>query len=124
MGKKSRQLSALRPVTFRYKEDSQGQPQYGLIAEEVARVYPELGDPWGHGRSRRAVPSARSRADGCSTANASRSVQAGLQMVAQLPKRVAEFLQVQNRSAARAAFWTSGDSNRLHAHERPWLELR
>src|SRR5262249_30426918 len=32
----------LRPVTFRYKQDAQGQRQYGLIAEEVAKVYPEL----------------------------------------------------------------------------------
>jgi len=32
----------LRPVTFRYKRDRQGQRQYGLIAEEVAQVYPEL----------------------------------------------------------------------------------
>ena len=32
----------MRPVTFRYKQDPQGQQQYGLIAEEVAKVYPEL----------------------------------------------------------------------------------
>ena len=32
----------LRPVTFRYKEDPAGTLQYGLIAEEVARLYPEL----------------------------------------------------------------------------------
>ena len=32
----------LRPVTFHYKQDPQGERQYGLIAEEVARVYPEL----------------------------------------------------------------------------------
>lgn len=32
----------LRPVTFRYKQDPLGQRQYGLIAEEVAQVYPEL----------------------------------------------------------------------------------
>ncbi len=35
-------LWQLRPVTFRYKSDASGLPQYGLIAEEVARVYPEL----------------------------------------------------------------------------------
>ena len=28
--------------TFRYKQDPQGERQYGLIAEEVAKVYPEL----------------------------------------------------------------------------------
>ena len=32
----------LRPVTFRYKADASGTPQYGLIAEEVEKVYPEL----------------------------------------------------------------------------------
>ncbi len=42
MGEASDRLMKLRPVTFRYKEDPAGTPQYGLIAEEVARVYPEL----------------------------------------------------------------------------------
>ena len=32
----------LRPVSFRYKEGPGGTLQYGLIAEEVERVYPEL----------------------------------------------------------------------------------
>src|SRR4030095_5110200 len=32
----------LRPVTFRYTHDAQRVRQYGLIAEEVATVYPEL----------------------------------------------------------------------------------
>jgi hypothetical protein len=32
----------LRPVSFRYKADPTGTQQYGLIAEEVAKVYPEL----------------------------------------------------------------------------------
>ncbi|HMK86943.1 MAG TPA: tail fiber domain-containing protein [Steroidobacteraceae bacterium] len=34
-------LRQLRPVTFHYKMDP-GTPQYGLIAEEVDKVYPEL----------------------------------------------------------------------------------
>jgi hypothetical protein len=42
MGGASTDLMKLRPVTFRYKQDPQGQRQYGLIAEEVAKVYPEL----------------------------------------------------------------------------------
>jgi len=42
MGNRSRRLLQLRPVTFRYKQDPQGQRQYGLIAEEVAKVYPDL----------------------------------------------------------------------------------
>ena len=42
MGTGSQGLLQLRPVTFRYKQDAQGELQYGLIAEEVAEVYPEL----------------------------------------------------------------------------------
>jgi Chaperone of endosialidase len=42
MGARSQGLFQLRPVTFRYMNDPQGQRQYGLIAEEVAKVYPEL----------------------------------------------------------------------------------
>lgn len=40
MGEASRRLYELRPVTFRYT--GQGVPEYGLIAEEVAKVYPDL----------------------------------------------------------------------------------
>ncbi|HZR81810.1 MAG TPA: tail fiber domain-containing protein [Candidatus Binatia bacterium] len=42
MGDAGRGLLDLRPVTFRYKDDPSGERQYGLVAEEVARVYPEL----------------------------------------------------------------------------------
>jgi hypothetical protein len=42
MNAASSKLLNLRPVTFRYKQDPEGERQYGLIAEEVARVYPEL----------------------------------------------------------------------------------
>jgi hypothetical protein len=42
MGAKSSGLLKLRPVTFRYKSDPSGALQYGLVAEEVARVFPEL----------------------------------------------------------------------------------
>jgi len=42
MGKNSQKMQQLRPVTFRLKTDPTGAPQYGLIAEEVAKVYPEL----------------------------------------------------------------------------------
>jgi len=31
-----------RPVTFHYKTDTTGTPQFGLIAEEVAKVNPAL----------------------------------------------------------------------------------
>jgi hypothetical protein len=42
MGTHSQGLFQLRPVTFRYRQDASGERQYGLIAEEVATVYPEL----------------------------------------------------------------------------------
>jgi hypothetical protein len=42
MGEASSKLLKLRPVTFRYKNDQSGTQQYGLVAEEVAKVYPEL----------------------------------------------------------------------------------
>ena len=45
MGDASNPLLQLRPVTFRYKqaeEDGSRPMQYGLIAEEVAAVMPEL----------------------------------------------------------------------------------
>ena len=42
LGEQSEKLQQLRPVTFHYKQAPQGPLQYGLIAEEVAKVYPEL----------------------------------------------------------------------------------
>ena len=45
MGEASRDLMRLRPVTFRYKKpfaDGSKPVQYGLIAEEVDEVYPDL----------------------------------------------------------------------------------
>lgn len=45
MGDSTSNLMRLRPVTYRYKqpfEDGSQPLQYGLIAEEVAEVYPEL----------------------------------------------------------------------------------
>src|SRR5437773_1108428 len=38
----SEAILALNPVTFHYKNDSTGTPQFGLIAEEVAEVNPDL----------------------------------------------------------------------------------
>jgi uncharacterized coiled-coil protein SlyX len=44
MNKASEAVLALRPVTFRYKEeiDPEGIPQFGLVAEEVEKVNPDL----------------------------------------------------------------------------------
>jgi hypothetical protein len=38
----SEAILSLRPVTFHYKTDATGTPQFGLIAEEVAKVNPAL----------------------------------------------------------------------------------
>jgi len=42
MGKASESLLALKPVTFHYKSDTKATPQFGLIAEEVAKVNQDL----------------------------------------------------------------------------------
>jgi Chaperone of endosialidase len=42
MDKASELILSLRPVTFHYKSDAKGTPQFGLIAEEVAKVNPAL----------------------------------------------------------------------------------
>ncbi len=42
MGEATEALLKLRPVTFRYKAQPEGRTQFGLIAEEVVKVMPEL----------------------------------------------------------------------------------
>jgi uncharacterized coiled-coil protein SlyX len=42
MDQASAAILALKPVTFHYKSDAKGVPQFGLIAEEVAEVNPDL----------------------------------------------------------------------------------
>src|SRR5438093_879940 len=42
MNKASEAVLSLRPVSFHYKTDAKGTPQFGLIAEEVAKVNPAL----------------------------------------------------------------------------------
>jgi hypothetical protein len=42
MDEASEAILSLRPVTFHYKADTEGTPQFGLIAEEVAKLNPDL----------------------------------------------------------------------------------
>ena len=42
MDRSSESILSLRPVTFHYKTDTKGVSQFGLIAEEVAKVNPAL----------------------------------------------------------------------------------
>jgi uncharacterized coiled-coil protein SlyX len=42
MDSASEAILALKPVTFHYKSDAKGIPQFGLIAEEVAEINPDL----------------------------------------------------------------------------------
>jgi len=42
MERASEAILGLKPVTFHYKNDKAGTPQFGLIAEEVAKVNPDL----------------------------------------------------------------------------------
>jgi hypothetical protein len=45
MDKSSEVILALKPVTFHYKSDKQNTPQFGLIAEEVAKIRLRVGTP-------------------------------------------------------------------------------
>src|SRR5438309_4463173 len=42
MDQTSEAILGLKPVTFHYKSDSKATPQFGLIAEDVATVNPDL----------------------------------------------------------------------------------
>jgi hypothetical protein len=42
LGARGARVSELRPVTFAYRDDASGAVHYGLIAEEVEAMYPEL----------------------------------------------------------------------------------
>ena len=44
MDSASKEIFALKPVSFRYKEDidAAGRTQFGLVAEEVEKVNPDL----------------------------------------------------------------------------------
>jgi hypothetical protein len=42
MDKASEAILSLRPVTFHYKSDKTNRPEFGLVAEEVAEVHPDL----------------------------------------------------------------------------------
>ena len=42
MDKSSEEILTLKPVTFHYNSDKTNRPEFGLIAEEVAQVDPDL----------------------------------------------------------------------------------
>jgi len=42
MDQASESILALKPITFRYKTDKTNTPQFGLVAEDVAAVNPDL----------------------------------------------------------------------------------
>jgi Chaperone of endosialidase len=42
MDRASEAILGFKPVMFQYKSDKTGTPQFGLIAEEVAQVNPDL----------------------------------------------------------------------------------
>jgi hypothetical protein len=58
MDKVSEAILALKPVTFQYKSDNSDTPQFGLIAEEVAQVNPDLVV---HDREGKSTPSVTKR---------------------------------------------------------------
>src|SRR5262249_56637913 len=52
MEKASEMILVLQPVTFHYKNDANAIPQFGLVAEEVAKVNPYLVIPDRDGKPR------------------------------------------------------------------------
>ena len=59
MDSASEAILPLKPVTFHYKSDASGTPQFGLIAEEVAEVNPDLG--WCATKTAKSTPCATKR---------------------------------------------------------------
>ena len=70
MDKASEAILALKPVTFKYNADKNGRTQYGLIAEEVATVNPDLVVRTRMVKSR---PCATSRSTRCCSTSSSKS---------------------------------------------------
>ena len=55
MDKGSESIFALKPVTFHYKSDAKETPQFGLLAEDVAKVNPEPCDSRPRGQTTRSA---------------------------------------------------------------------
>ncbi|MGO8858401.1 MAG: tail fiber domain-containing protein [Steroidobacteraceae bacterium] len=95
MGSNTAKLQRLRPVTFHYKADPQGTLRYGLIAEEVAQVYPEL-----------VVRDQNGRIDGVRYDELApmllNEMQQQQQTIAAQAKEISDLKQLQEQSATRA----------------------
>jgi Chaperone of endosialidase len=109
MGANTAKLAQLRPVTFKLKIDAEGTVQYGLIAEEVAKVYPEL-----------VIRDANGRIDGVRydelapmLLNEVQKQQAKLAEVDELKQQIAELRQ--QNEAMHAALLKLKDKDRLLA---------
>ena len=70
MDKASETFYRLKPVTFKYNSDKKGTTQYGLIAEEVAEVDPDLVV---RDRMVKSRPCATSRSARCCSTSSSKS---------------------------------------------------
>ena len=70
MDKASETLYRLKPVTFKFNSDWKGTTQYGLIAEEVAEVDPQLVV---HARMVKSLPSTTSRSTTCCSTSSSKN---------------------------------------------------
>ena len=69
MDKASEAILALKPVTFKYNADRNGRTQYGLVAEDVAQVNPDLVVQ----RNGEIRPCATSRSTRCCSTSSSKS---------------------------------------------------
>jgi hypothetical protein len=123
MGAAGERLAQLRPVTFKLKTDPTGALQYGLIAEEVAKVYPEL-----------VIRGADGRIDGVRYEELSPMLLYEVQQqqhLLQLQRATLQVLARQNedqaaqiRGLTRRQEQFAAQSEQFHAMQRQILELR
>ena len=85
-------LLRLKPVTFHYKSDGTNRPEFGLIAEDVAKVNPDLVVPDDSGDDAFGIGPVREQHGGCAYSEAAQ--QAMLQ-----PKSKEEFRRGENTIA-------------------------
>lgn len=97
MGDASDRLMNLRPVTFVYKTDATGAQQYGLIAEEVEKVYPELVV---HGADGRVETVAYQMLPAMLLNEVQKQARASRQLASQLQQKDEEIATLQRRVAA------------------------
>ena len=116
MDKASETILALQPVTFRYKHelDPDGIPQFGLVAEEVEKVNPDL-----VARDERAslTPSATKRLTRCCSTSSSKSTAKVEQQQATIADQQASIAELKSTVAQQKK-----DFQATAAHQQEQIE--